>query len=279
MIVYSAALLSASVASQSLKNARIGYQTWLRGLEASAVTVSSETTDGPKDMPLHEDTATYWEPSAMPATWEVDFGGPEAMDYVGLAGHSFGTDSTAVLVETSTGATVGSPSVQVWTTFASSLSPANDDPILFLDTSIVARYVRITLTGSTAPKLAVVYAGEILAMSEPIRGGGHAPLNMMRSTVLHQSLSNGGQFLGQEFRRMGVTGKASFENLDPAWYRSTFDPFVKAARRYPYFFAWRPEQYPLELGYVWTDADISPSYMGQLDWMQVQWKMTGIGNE
>lgn len=277
MIIYPQALiLSESNAGRPLTHARIGYQTYTRGLAASAVTVSSESSDGPKDAPLRPDTMEFWQPTSLPATWELDLGAPQDISYVGLVG-TFG--GKTVKVETSTGAVAGSPSAQVWTTFASDVLPGDDSPLLFLDGSIVGRYVKVTITGSGAiPRMAVAYVGAILAMQRPIYGG-HSPVNLSRETVLRRSLSRGGQFLGQGFRRHGVAGSAAFRHLTASWYRDNFDPFVKAARRFPFFFAWRPATFPLDVAYAWCPDDIAPSNMGVRTFMQVSFKMQGIGNE
>lgn len=226
-------------------------------------------------MPLQPDTATYWEPTALPATWQIDLGATRSVDYVGIAGHTIGSSGCTVEVETSLGDFIGSPPVQVWTDLSTGIMPADDAPLLFLDDSRVARYVRLTITGGAVmPRIAVIYAGEILAMEREIEAP-YTPMNLSRQTVLHRSLSKGGQFLGQGFRRNGVTGSAKFRHLDPDWYRSEFDPFVEHARNLPFFFAWYPEQYTSEVAFAWADKDIVPSYSGVRDLMQVQWSMVG----
>lgn len=276
MIIFPASLVLS--ATPSLKHTRIGYQTFIRDLAASAVGVSGETANGPADAPMRPDTWEYWEADALPATWTVDFGALQTIDYVGVIGN-IGSSGATLLVETTDGTLGGSPSEEVYTTFASSLAPNDDAPIMLLDDARSVSKVRLTLTGTTVPRVSVVYAGVALAMQEPIRGGGHTPLNIARETVLNQSLSRGGQFLGQDYRRMGVNGKLAFELLTPAWVRQYFEPFAKAARKYPYFVGWRPEQYPLEVGFVWSQQDIRPVYMGEMDYMQAAWSVSGIGNE
>lgn len=167
--------------------------------------------------------------------------------------------------------------------FAAPIAPGDDAPILMLDDVRSARRLRLRLTGVLdplrPPRLAVVYAGQALAMQREVDGNGFAPLTLSRETELTQPLSRGGQFLGQNFKRFGVKGEAAFSHLDPDWYRTNFDPFVRHARRQPYFFAWWPAEYPQEVGFVWNGTDIAPSYMGVRDWMQVRWAMHGIGNE
>jgi len=278
MIVYTNAfVLSAAAAGESLFNTRIGWHTHTRD-DSVIVTASSETDAGPRDMLLEPSTHGYWQASALPATWMIDFGATQSVDYVGIAEHTIGSSGASVLIETSMGDTVGSPPVQVWTALASEVAPADDAPLMFLDTARNARYMRITLTGAGAiPKLAAVYVGLALAMP---RGPemGFAPPTLSRRTELHNSMSRGGQMLGQGIKQMGVESSIAFARLESDWYRSTFDQFVKSARQFPYFLAWNPELYPLEVAYVQTRADIRPSYV-EWDYFSVSWNVEGIGNE
>jgi hypothetical protein len=267
-------VLGAAATATPLTHARIGHQTWTRDLAVTAVTVSSETADGPGDAPLRPDTYEFWEAQSLPATWQVDLGAARDVDYVGIAGHTIGTKGASVVVEWSTDAAN-------WTEFATGTAPATDAPILFLGESVFARHWRLTVDGVDSPgdppQIAVVYIGEVLAMQRMIYGG-HAPLPLARDTVLKRALSRGGRFLGQNIRRMGVTGDAAFQNLEPDWVREHFDPFVKAARQYPFFFAWRPAIFPREVAYAWATQDIAPANMGRgAGLMQVSWAMRGIG--
>lgn len=255
-----------------LKYPRVCWQTWTRDAAAADIAVSSETENGPKDAPLRPDTAEYWEAEELPATWQLDLGAIRDITYIGLAGHDLGTNRAHALFETSEdGAN--------WSQFAAENAPADDTPLLFLDDARAAMHVRLTLTGENdAPKIAVIYIGAALVMPHTIYGG-HQPITLSRETVLMNQMSRGGQFLGQHIRRMGVSTSVSFRHLDPDWVRTDFDPFVKAARQYPYFFAWRPSTRPREVGYVWTRDAIKASNMGTREFMQVAWSMEGIGSE
>ena len=170
-----------------------------------------------------------------------------------------------------------SPDNSVWTQFASDLAPADDTPIMLLDASISRRYWKITFTGAgDVPALAIVYIGSMLVNQHPVYGG-HGPAVLARDTRLYQNMSDGGQFLGQYIRRQGVVGSVDLKRLTAARVRSSFDPFVKSARKFPFFFAWRPVDYPLEVAFVWTKDNIQPTNMGIRDLMQTQLSFRGIG--
>ena len=276
MIVYTSTfLLAESAAARPLSRARIGWQTHARdlGLGAAAVTVSSEDADGPRDAPLRFETAEYWLPTALPATWTLDLGTGFNLDYVGIAAHTIGSNGCSAKIETSSDGST-------WTLFAAEVSPGDDAPILYLDDSRAnVRYIKLTLAGvGDPPKVGVIYAGEVLAMQYGVSAG-YSPLPRSRQTELRQTLSRGGQLLGQAFRKLGVKSQARFRFLDVDWYLTNFEPFVKSARRYPFFFAWNPQDFPLQVGYAWATKDIAPQYMNADPWFQVAIDMVGLGND
>lgn len=281
MIIFTAAYAAAEeAAGRPMLNTRIGWHTMTRDAVAADVTASSQTSAGPSDAPLRPDTAEFWLPSSMPATWTLTWTGLQNVDYVAIASHTIGDSGATVTVETSAGQ-AGSPLADVWEALSSAYTPTDNKPLFFLDTVRDAVKMRITLSGSptpTEPQISVIHIGLSLWMQQPIRGN-HSPLTLSRQTVLHQSLSRGGQFLGQSFRRLGFMGGVSFDLLEADWYRTDFDPFVESARTYPYFIAWRPEERTNELAYVWTAEDIHPAYMGFMDFMTVSWSMIGLDHE
>jgi hypothetical protein len=278
IIVPSAFVLSEAATDTPLTHPRIGYQTWLRDLLASDVTVSSEDDEGPADAPLKPDTYSFWEPTSLPATWLVDLGATRAVDYVGIVGR-IGSVGCSIAVDTNDGDQIGSPLEDEWVEFASDVAPSDDAPLLFLDASRNIRKIRLTITGSgEMPRLSVVYAGEVLKMQRPIYGG-HSPGRLSRVTTLNGAMSLGGQFLGQDFRKHGVESSYSFRHLTAAWVRSDFDPFVKSARKFPYFAGWRPSAFSAEVDYGWTPEDIRVSNMGLRTFMQTTFPMVGWGYE
>lgn len=272
MIIFPQALiLSEATAGVPLTHGRILYDTLTRGAAPSTVTVSGETTDGPKDAPLRPETNEYWEPPSLPATWEFLFpNGTATVNSVGIAGHDLGSKGCSIKAETS-------PDGTTWSLVGVEHVPSDDAPIQFLDDDRSANRMRLTITGTgLAPRIAVVYVGLTLDLLRPIYGG-HSPLSLSRDTVLNATVSKGGQYLGQSIRSMGVVGSINLNHLKASWYRSDFDLFAEDARQYPFFYAWRPQTFPKEIVYLWTTDDISPTNMGKRDMMEVSLKVRGIG--
>lgn len=261
--------------TDSLDKARIGYHNIARD---GTLVASSEDADFPADAAQRPDTHEYWKPTALPATWRIDAGSAVAVDYMAIAEHNLGTKGCSVKAQYSA-------DNSTWYDASDAFTPdtGDDSPIVLLFSPQLARYWRLYISGTGSPAtdiphLAVIYMGRILTMQRSIYGG-HTPMDLSRDTEMRSSRAIGGAFLGQSYERHGQMGAASFRYIEPEWYRENFDPFVQDARRYPFFFAWRPSDFPESVAYVWTKEDIRPSNMGVRGFMQVAWNMEGIGAE
>lgn len=249
-------------ADQPLTHARIGYQKI-----TGTITASGSANGFPASAADNELTYSFWKPDAMPGTWEIDIGGAETVNYFGIAAHTCGTDQAEIHAEYWNGSS--------WIEIDSVL-PGDDSPIMFIFDDVFAAKYRVRLTGSTAPRIGVIYIGELLEMQRGIYGG-HSPLSLSRNTVVRPTLSERGQFLGRSIIRSGSSTTWQWRNLTAAWYRANFDPFVEHARTKPFFIAWRPATYPNEVGYCWTRNDIQPSNTGTRDLMEVSMTAEGLG--
>lgn len=272
MILFSNAILAAEadpVEGTPLTHPRILYENHLRDLDASAVTVSGTADDASIDAPLRPDTFEYWEPPTLPAYWQADMGQALDIDCMAIFG-AVGSRRVASEAQLSINGVD-------WTTFGEDVMPTDGAPLMWLGETTRARFVRFNFTGAgDMPRLAVAAVGEVLKVQRAVYGG-ITPPTLGRQTVRHQHFSRGGQFLGQALRRMGIAGSLPLRHLTASWYRESFDPFVKSAREFPYFLAWRPETFPLETAYVWTEDDIVPSNTGRRDLMQVDLPFAGVG--
>jgi len=281
MIFYTDTYLNAQASTLTpLNHARIGYQTHLLETLPTAINVSSEVEGYPGDAPLRVETLEWWQMELLPATWEVEFGAVVELDYSLLVG--FDLAGIDVLLETNNG-DVDTDDDFIWEIFARLGNQDDDSPMMFMDTLRQAQRMRYTLTETTdasgeMPKVAVIYAGQMLAMQRPTYSGVTPPM-LARATEMYSGMSRNGHFLGQDFKRHGVEPAASFTNLTSAWIHSHFDPFSKAARSRPFAYAWRPSAFPADVVYAWATADIRPANIGKRDLMQVSWGMRGTGRE
>lgn len=194
------------------------------------------------------------------------------VDYVGLANHNLSSGGIAYQVQ-------GSNDGTTWTDIGDEIIPDSDAPHMQrFELAVFTQYrIRLTPTGALYPRIAVVYIGKLLVTQRRIYVG-HTPITMGRDTTFASNVSENGQFLGRIVRRESRASAVELQNLTPEWYRSYFDAFAEAARYAPFFWAWRPVDYPLEVGYVWATDDIVPKNQRNNGMMSVGFKMTGIGN-
>lgn len=277
MVIYESSFPAAELtAGRALTRARIGYHTYTRnsGISAASITVSTELADAPKDAPLRANTWEQWQGSAVPATWEINFGSDLPMNYVAIGSHSCGTSGNTIAVDTENSSSPGT-----FTEFADDHTPTNDDAVMWLDAQRNMRKLRLTFSNGSAPRVGLIYVGLVLPMAKSVQGP-FSPLNLSRETELTASISRGGHLLGQSFRSHGFSGEVTFRFLDDSWYRTNFEPFVKESRRYPYFFAWNPQDRPSDVVLAWNpNNDIVPSYMTGLPEFEVRWRMVGFDGE
>lgn len=244
-----------------LTHARIGYEK-LSGTPSA----SSASSGFPASAANNALTYSFWKPETLPATWEIDFGSTQSMDYAGIAAHEFGTKGNTVALEVWS----GTEWVEV-----DSTAPVDDKPIMFIFSELTISKARIVVSGGTVPRVGVVYTGMALVMERAIYGG-HAPITLSDQTEYTTNASERGQWLGRSIKSNGVATSYQWANLTAAWYREYFDPFVKSARTQPFFIAWRPETFPEEVAYCFTGSNISPKNTGERDVMSVSMNAEGI---
>jgi hypothetical protein len=247
----------------SLKHARILY---LNKLIGSSVTASAGTNPS---LVLIPNTADRW---AITTTSSITFTLPAAVsiDAIGIGAHNLGSTNYVISFEYSV------TDVSSFVTFKAAQTPVEDTALMaHISSSVSARRIRVTCTGSGSAFVGSIYAGIALQMQRPFFAG-HSPINLSARTVRYSSVTEGGNFVGEQIRRIGFTTSAPFKNISNDWYRFYFQPFVVHARTLPFFFAWNLEQYPTDVGYCKTNEDITPSY-GSLDMFNVSFDMVGFG--
>jgi hypothetical protein len=259
-------------------NPLIGYQTVVA---AGNVTATTQDADWP--------ASNLANPSTF-LKWKADPGSPvadeyltvipdsaEDIDYVGIAGHNFGSGQMPVSIEY-LDETASPPD---WVELISETLLPDDGPVLFRFTPQPFSQIRVRIQPSlaavpVAPAVAaVLYVGKLLILQRRIYVG-HTPIPYGRrlNVANHRSIS--GAFLGRIVLSETTETSVSLEALTPAWYREYFEPFLVAAKEIPFFFAWRPGAYPREVGFAWLTGDPQPANQMANGLMQVSFDMAGI---
>jgi hypothetical protein len=221
--------------------------------------------------------------ATTPATWErytvatattVTYTVGVAFDFdsVGIAAHTFGSTGTELEIWYSTAAS-GESFVKIYDAI-----PQDDGAIFVQISSVVdARRIRLVIGDpDTTVEVGVVFAGAALQMQRPIYGG-HRPITLSSNTQYANSISDSGQWLGRSITKRGYKTQGNWKYTEAEWVRLYLAPFIEGAKLSPFFFAWNPLEYPLEVGYCWTDSDITPVNMGKRDLMEFSISMEAYG--
>lgn len=245
-----------------LNHGRIGYVN-------HTFTASFDATSSPETSAAIGTPSTWerWQPIAGGAQEiTITFTENKAVNYIGLAGYDLA--GATVAIQSSSDLAGGFSTIETLTDFD---APSR---MILLD-EFTARRVKLIVTRTEPVSLGVVYLGEALALQRATRGGvTPAPLNQM--TSYNTEFSAAGQILGRVINSEGVETKVSLRNLTDSWYRSDFQPFVKAAKTTPFFYLWNPRDYPNDCIYGVSSKDIAPTLQGGKKFMDVSFNIEGV---
>lgn len=239
---------------------------WQSFVDPDNVTATSETDENPVTNLTNPATSFVWQASST-AQQDIDFGVEGEVDYIGIARHNFG-GATEVRLQFK----IGTDYVTVRDWF----QPPLQQTILILFNIASPDEVRISIRGNVSPPiLGVVYIGRATVIQRRIYVG-HTPITYGRNVQTVGAVSESGQYLGELVRRESRSTSIALQNLTPQWYRDELDPFVSQRPRRPAFFAWRPQSYPNEVGYMWLSGNARPSNQRPNGMMQITLNMDGI---
>ncbi|WBL75593.1 hypothetical protein I3J27_21410 [Bradyrhizobium xenonodulans] len=217
---------------------------WHNIVTPTNIVADSEDPDFPASNLANPSTHEEWRSDDDGVQYlTVTTGTADAIDYVGIARHNFGSDQIPVRIED------GSGNVLV-----EEVLLADDSPALFRFTSQSLAQVRIRMVVTSdvhLPRAAVVYVGKLLVLERRIYVG-HTPLKHARKINVQSGYSETGNFLGRIVLGAWRETVIPLSLLSPSWYRDHGgDEFLAVAAETPFFFGWRPQSYPYEIGYCW----------------------------
>lgn len=248
-------------------NPLIGYKNIVT---LGGVTASSELSDFPATNVVNPATDLMWRASsADDVTFDVENSTNAMVNYVGIAGHNFGSAEIAVTIAGDDGSGFEDLTLPV--------IPGHNGPMLFrLPDTYGMETIRVSLVeGNAAPAMAVVYVGQLLVLQRRMYVG-HTPINYGRSVDVINGISESGNYLGSIIVGEVRETQVELQNLTPDWYRAHLDPFIAVGKTTPCFFAWRPQQYPDEVGYCWITNNPKPVNQRSNGMMAIAFDLRGV---
>ena len=210
-------------------------------------------------------TYERWAP-ATGGSNAVTIEGAFILNTVAIAAHTLGTNGATFTI-------AGFSTLNGWEDLITQ-TPTTDEPFV-LCLGATKAFTKLRITINKQAEIGVVYAGFRLNMPLSIYGG-HTPDTLGRTVEYTTAESVTGNFLGRTVERSGYEASYSFKYLGAAWYRQHFDKFARDAITNPFFVAWYPSKYPLEVVYGWTDRTIVPNNSGLKDYLDVNFTVKAV---
>lgn len=226
----------------------------------SNITSTTEANGFPVVNLANPATHLYWKGGANTGSEfiTVDNSGGGAVDYFAIAGHNLGSAQIPITVYdigVSPNLVLVGPSVVV----------PDDRPVIIRFARSAYTFPTLVLEQSfladgDVPRIAVVYCGSLLVLERGIKVDvEHVPITFGRKTSVVNGMSETGNFLGRIVLSESRASKAEFFGFTPTFYRDSVDPFLDQAQETPFFWAWAPQDYPLETGYAWLTGNPVPA--------------------
>jgi hypothetical protein len=228
------------------------------------ISATSETVNNPATNMINPATAFAWQASSnADQTITIETDGAE-IDFIGIARHNLFQQGLTVTVKFNGVVVVPE-------------TPTRDSQvIMYVVNSATPDTITIEIKGATvAPTIAVLYAGKAVVFERNIYVG-HTPITYARERDELTGTSQDGEYLGNVVRNEIKRNQVDLKNLTPNWYRQELDPFLKQSPRVPAFFAWRPESFPFEVGYVWVKGNPKPVNQRANGMMSISLNLEGI---
>lgn len=174
---------------------------------------------------------SYWRPQGGgPVSFQAEFPTPSAVSAWAVAGH----DALGVVtLETWNGA--------AWV-LHSQATALGDGAVLYgLGPTVLT--TRIRWTAPTLTSLAIAWVGVDLVLPGGIASGWTDPVLALRPT-LSQEISRGGIWLGNAVESWRARLTLTVTNVEIAWARAYWLPFLRRCATQPFFLHWNPVDAP-----------------------------------
>ena len=248
---------------------RIGIQN-----SASRATIfasPSELPTNPAWLTSTPSTAERWKTSSDNYHLWVANVNDAVCDYIGIAAMkgTFGSQIDVKVVIDGVLTQVYGPAIII-----------DESPIFIMFEPGEVGAVAITFTSDTAFSLEVgnIHVGKSVFLPRNIYVG-HTPINYGRQPQTEFSISDNSNFLGQVNTGVTLRSSVDMKNIPPAFYRELLYPkFHIPSETSPFFWAWRPQSYPNEVGFCWLTSPMSVANDMSNGYMSINFAMMGFLN-
>lgn len=197
------------------------------------VTASTEATGFEANNANNELTWTFWKPTAVPATWQLDFTSTD-VSYCGVASHNIGSTGGTITLQEWDGA--------MWVLLKAH-TPTDDSPILFLFDTRTTDRLRVRITNAI-PTIGVIWFGDVTELPRKCQWTGSLPFNEAVTSVYTGPVSDGGHVLERFATRKAGVCAMEVRNVGETWAAANIPALQGHMGALPIFMADRPEDYP-----------------------------------
>lgn len=233
---------------------KIGYKN-LFTTTGVTVTASTEASGFAKENSYDWFGYDWWKPTAIGDSWiKASFGGAQAADYCAIWGHDLADHGSTIKVQYST-------NDSTWVD-AGALMPSDNSTIFIgFDVQVKAYWRLLVNNPATIASIGGVQIGEALTFPRNMEVG-FSPPSLAPIIESKTAQSELGAFIGGRILNKGVKGDFNLTNLDPAWVRTYWVPFINHAQTpKPFVFAWDSVNHSSEVILGWASQQIkSPTY-------------------
>lgn len=270
MIVLSRNLVLELTASPEGLSPNAPILAWQNIVRFDTISADYEQGDHPATNMSNESMILWWESSSLEDQYITVLASSDTpVDYVAIAKHNLGSSGAQLTVEALT-------DEDTWEVVVEAFVLPDDSPSIIRFVPVTTTGIRIHIQNpSDFPRIAILYSGLLTRLPRNIYVG-HTPINYGRHTEVTSGKNEAGDFLGRIVTRRSKNTQVVMSNIPPDWFRTDFEPFMTFAEEFPFFFAWRPRDYPMEVGFVWTTDDIMSSNEQANGFMEFQMTLAGI---
>jgi hypothetical protein len=242
---------------------------WQNIATPANLVATSEEVNYPASNLANPATHVRWRASSTDAQYiTVTTGSADAIDYVAIVRHNLATAGVETSIEANYG--VG------YNVLLAPVFLANNGPTLFRFISGPCVSIRLKLSDGDIPaEIAAIYVGKLLVLPRKLYQGLTPPPHARVSKVTN-GVSEAGDFLGRIETQRRIETKIPLSLIDPTYYRDHIDEFLAVSKTTPFFFGWRPQTYPDEIGYCSMTNDPQPINQSPHGLIAMDFEMTGV---